>query len=103
MAPGSDHLDFFSLPAAEQEKAFEALYDRFEPGLYRYVYSKVRIKEVCEEIVQEVFLALWTKRDSLVINISIEAWLFGAAKNKILNFIKSRAVRERYAANFALF
>lgn len=103
MAPGSHALDFFSLPAAEQEKAFEALYDRFEPGLYRYVYSKVRTKEVCEEIIQEIFLALWAKRDKLVINMSVEAWLFGAAKNKILNFIRSRAVRDRYAANFALF
>jgi len=103
MAPGSDHLDFFSLPAAEQGKAFEALYDRFEPGLYRYVYSKVRTKEVCEEIVQEIFVALWAKRDTIVINMSVEAWLFGAAKNKILTFIKSRAVRERYAADFALY
>jgi RNA polymerase sigma-70 factor (ECF subfamily) len=103
MPPGSHHLDFFSLPAGEQEKAFEALYDRLEPGLYRYVYSKVRIKEVCEEIIQEIFLALWAKRDSLVINMSVEAWLFGAAKNKILTFIKSRTVRERYAANFVLY
>lgn len=103
MNPGSNYLDFLSLPAGEQEKAFEALYDRFEPGLYRYVYSKVRIKEVCEEIIQDIFLALWAKRNSLVINMSVEAWLFGAAKNKILTFIKSRAVRERYAADFVLF
>jgi RNA polymerase sigma-70 factor (family 1) len=103
MASGFDHSNFFSLPAAEQAKAFEALYDRFEPGLYRYVYGKVRVKEVCEEIVQEIFLALWAKRDSLVINMSVEAWLFGAAKNKILTFIKSQGVRERYAADFALY
>ena len=103
MTSGPRHLDFLSLPAAEQEKAFEALYDRLEPRLYRYVYSKVRIKEVSEEIIQEIFLALWAKRDTLTISMSIEAWLFGAAKNKILNFIKSRTVRERYAADFALY
>jgi RNA polymerase sigma-70 factor (family 1) len=103
MASGYDHADFFSLPPSEQEQAFGALYDRFEPGLYRYVHSKVRVKEVCEEIVQEIFVALWAKRDTLVINMSVEAWLFGAAKNKILTYIKSRSVRERYAADFALY
>jgi RNA polymerase sigma-70 factor (family 1) len=103
MASGVNHSDFFTLPATEQAKAFEALYDRFEPVVYRYVYSKVRKKEVCEEIVQEIFLALWAKRGTLVINTTVEAWLFGAAKNKILTFIKSRSVRERYAADFVLY
>jgi RNA polymerase sigma-70 factor (ECF subfamily) len=103
MASEFNLSDFFSLPATEQAKAFEALYDRFEPALYRYVYSKVKKKEVCEEIVQEIFLALWAKRETLVINTSVEAWLFGAAKNKILTFMKSRSVRERYAADFVLY
>lgn len=103
MASGPNHSDFFTLPAAEQAKAFEALYDRLEPAVYRYVYSKVKKREVCEEIVQEIFVALWAKRETLIINTTVEAWLFGAAKNKILTFIKSRSVRERYAADFVLF
>lgn len=98
-----DFSDYFSSPDSNRERAFEAIYDRFEAPLYRYVYSKVKVKEVSEEIIQEIFINLWIKRDSLRIDTSLEGWLFGAAKHKILTHIKSQNVRERYAANFALF
>ena len=84
-------------------KIFEMVYEHFSDRLYRYVFSRVKIKEVSEEIVQEIFTSLWIKRQTLEINTSLDAYLFGAAKFKILTYIRSERVRKEYAENFTLF
>ena len=84
-------------------KIFEMVYEHFSDRLYRYVFSRVKMKEVSEEIVQEIFTSLWIKRQTLEINTSLDAYLFGAAKFKILTYIRSERVRKEYAENFTLF
>jgi RNA polymerase sigma-70 factor (family 1) len=96
-------VDQLTLLINGDQKAFEAIYDHFSDRLYRYVYSRVRIKETCEEIVQEIFVSLWSKRESLEITNSLESYLYGAAKHKILSHIRSTGVREKYAADFTRF
>jgi len=103
MHNGFDHHDILTRLSAGDEKAFECLYDHFARRLYGYVYSRVRLKEPSEEIVQEIFVALWSKRESLHVNGSLESYLFGAAKYKMLSFMRSEHVRKKYALEFTLF
>ena len=58
-------------------------------------YSRVRSKEVTEEIVQDLFTSLWDKRASHTIN-HLPSYFFSAVKYKALNYIESRLVHERY-------
>jgi DNA-directed RNA polymerase specialized sigma24 family protein len=55
-------------------KAFEAIYDKYASSLFRYIYNHTHVKEVSEEIVQEIFVSLWTKRNDLSIT-SLNAFL----------------------------
>lgn len=103
MSTGSDHSKTILLIQSGDQKAFEFLYNCFADRLYNFIYSRVRLKEQAEEIVQEIFVSLWNKRDDLQINNSIESYLFGAAKYKILSFIRSEQVRKKYAEEFTLF
>ncbi len=103
MSTGSDHSKTILLIQSGDQKAFEFLYHCFADRLYNFVYSRVRVKEQAEEIVQEIFVSLWNKRADLQITDSIESYLFAAAKYKILTFIRSEHVRKKYAEEFALF
>jgi RNA polymerase sigma-70 factor (ECF subfamily) len=103
MHNGFDHNDILTRLRGGDEKAFECLYDHFARRLYGYVYSRVRLKDASEEIVQELFVALWSKRESLHISSSLESYLFSAAKYKILSFMRSEHVRRKYALEFTLF
>lgn len=98
-----DHSKTILLIQSGDQKAFEFFYNCFADRLYNFVYSRVRMKEQAEEIVQEIFVSLWNKRSDLNITNSIEAYLFGAAKYKILSFIRSEQVRKKYAEEFTLF
>jgi RNA polymerase sigma-70 factor (ECF subfamily) len=78
---------------AGDEAAFEALFRALAPGLCALVTRYVKSRPVAEELVQELFLDLWTRRRELVIEQAITSYLFAAARNRALNHIK----RERRA------
>jgi RNA polymerase sigma-70 factor (family 1) len=103
MYDGNDDRDTILLLKKGDGPAFESLYHHFSRHLFQYVYNRVRQKEQAEEIVQEIFVSLWNKRKNLQITTSLESYLFGAAKYKILSFIRSEEVRKKYAAEFTLF
>lgn len=83
--------------------AFEQIYESYWAELYSYAYNILRDKAVCEEIVQEIFFSLWTKRRELQITHSIRAYLFTAVKFQTLNYIKSEKVKRNYAASYGTF
>ena len=65
----------------------EHLFKSHYSPLCRTVYKIVRSQQVAEDIVQEVFLKLWNKREELEINVSLKSYLFRSAINTSLNFI----------------
>lgn len=103
MSDGYDDRNLLSLLTNGDKRAFEVIYDRFADRLYWYVYSRTRVKEICEEIVQEIFVSLWVKRESLEITNTLDSYLYGAAKHKILSYIRTNDVRKKYAADFVRF
>lgn len=69
---------------------FEALYRRYWRPLYEYAYVKTHDGDVAEEIVQDLFVTLWEKRDSLAIG-NLQHYLFAAVRNRVITHYK-RAV-----------
>lgn len=98
-----DHADLLSLLKSGEVKSFETIYHRFADHLYTYVLKRVKSREVSEEIVQEIFISFWNKRETIEITHTLEAYLFGAAKFRILTYIRSKVAYRQYAANFARF
>ncbi len=76
-------------------KVFVAVY----PGLVKYGISITHDEESARELVQDVFLEIWERRGSLVIRGSVKSYLFGAVYHRSLNWLRSKKIREAYAAN----
>lgn len=73
-------------------RALEDLYDRYAKRLYAEVYRIVRNSNVTEDIVQETFLRLWNRADSLDETFSsLEPWLITVARNCCMDFCRDRA------------
>lgn len=85
------------------KNAFEVIYDRYADGLYRYIFSRIHVKETSEEIIQELFVSLWARRNALVITDDLKAYLYSAAKYKILSYMRTDQVRKKYAMDFIMF
>ncbi len=62
--------------------AFDILYERYWEGIYSSAYKRLCDEEICRDIVQDVFLQLWLRRDSLVIR-DVSAYLYIAVRNLV--------------------
>lgn len=73
--------------------AFDALYDRYRQPVYANILKLVRQTETAEDLLQEVFVALWENRHKLDTSKSVGGWLFVVSHNKALSALKKK-VRE---------
>lgn len=75
-------------------KAFEAIYFRYWQPLLKAADKRLGNTHQSEDIVQNVFMGLWNKRESLKV-LNLEAYLFTAVRYEVLNFI-TRSKRTLY-------
>lgn len=70
--------------------AFRSLYDRYNRPVYANILKIVKQPEYAEDILQEVFVALWEHRSKIHSNQSIGGWLFVVSFNKAATFLKKK-------------
>ncbi len=80
------------------EKAFETLFNAYYAPLCLYASHVLSNDEKAEEIVQELFVYLWSQRNSLTINSSLRSYLFRSVKNQCINWIQHLKIREKHAS-----
>jgi RNA polymerase sigma-70 factor (family 1) len=77
--------------------AFEQLYNALWSRLYSTTYNYVRDTVNAQEIVQEVFIKLWLKRDDLKDVKDIHAFATRAVQFRIYDFFDKQKVEIKYA------
>jgi len=55
----NEKILLFRLQTRQDADAFEELYWRYRPALFRFIYVRVPAKEVAEDIISEVFIEMW--------------------------------------------
>ena len=81
---------------AGDESAFESLFRAHYAALCDYADSIVASRAVAEELVQNVFLAVWAQRERWAPRESERAYLYGAVRNQALNHLEHRRVERRW-------
>lgn len=79
---------------AGDERALETVFRAHYAGMASFVQRFVRSADLAEELVQDVFLKLWSKREQLAEIETLRTYLFRAARNTALNYLR-RAKLER--------
>lgn len=74
------------------EGAFESLFRTWYPELVGVAERMLGDRSAGEEVVQDVLLQLWQKRDSLSIRTSIRAYLYRSVRNRSLNELRHERV-----------
>jgi RNA polymerase sigma-70 factor (ECF subfamily) len=88
-----------SLQTAGTEESMRALYRTYGPELYGFAVSALGDRGQAEELVQEVFTRVWRKADSFdAERASFRTWIYGIARNAIIDLKRRAAVRPALAA-----
>ncbi len=80
----------------DDQRAFELLYNRYFNKLFYFSVKYLQNRIEAEDIVQTVFINLWTHRKSLDPGQPIKSYIFRSAVNQIYNCLKRRAIRSRF-------
>lgn len=77
---------------------FETLFKTHYSLLCSYANGFLKDVDASEEVVQEVMFRIWTGRESLIIETSMQSYLFRAVRNGCMNVIKHQGIRDNYRA-----
>ena len=84
-----------------QSAAFEEIYVRYWFKMYRIALNQTGNKEEAEELVQDVFLSIWNRRETCFIK-NLDLYLVISIKNKIYDFIRSKINFRKYQEHVIL-
>ncbi|WP_346861656.1 RNA polymerase sigma-70 factor [uncultured Draconibacterium sp.] len=100
-----DDADLTRRVKSGEKEAYQALFERYAPKIYHFALSYLKSTADSEELVQDVFLKVWEKREILDATQNIKAFVFKIAINTIYDFIRRKnienAFQEFSKANYA--
>lgn len=90
----SDEGDLILRVSRGDEFAFRQLFDHYRNRVYSLGMHLTRSELMAEELVQDVFLKVWTNRSQLTSILYFNAWLRTIAKNTCSNYLRSMAIEK---------
>jgi RNA polymerase sigma-70 factor (ECF subfamily) len=89
-------IETATLPAAAPSEGFAELYERTFPRVYAYVASLLRDRSAAEDVTAQAFERAYRKRRSYrAARGSMDAWVFGIARNAALDELRKRRRRAK--------
>lgn len=81
---------------------YEALFQEHYKNLVLYAKKFVLETEIARDIVQDVFIYIWEKRQKIHLEKSVSSYLFRAVRNACINHLKKESTKENYIRQFLL-
>lgn len=78
------------------QAAFATIYLHFYDGLHDYLLKFTKNPVLAQDFVQDIFLKVWEKRETLDIKSSFASYLYRYARNYALNHLRHLAVDAKY-------
>ena len=77
------------------EQVYRSLFDNYYPTLMQFAFRFVYDKDACKDLVQDVFITLWEKRETQNIN-TLKWYLHTAVKNKCLLYLRNIGIKDKH-------
>lgn len=90
MTPNSKHINSIKL------KEFEAVFRELFIPLCRFAYTFLKDQDISKEIVHDVFVRIWEKKDEIHLDTPLKSYLYTSVRNRSLNYLRdnSKIVKE---------
>jgi RNA polymerase sigma-70 factor (ECF subfamily) len=81
---------------AGEKNAYQELFERYASRIFQFSLSYLKSQADAEELVQDVFLKIWEKREILDQSKNIKSFIFKVAVNTIYDFIRHKNIENAY-------
>lgn len=96
-----DHARLVAGVRAGDESVFEELFYRYYPTLFRFACGFVNDRDLADDMVQEVFGAIWVRHAEWTPAANIESYLMTAVRNRALNQVRNTRSQTQARARYA--
>lgn len=79
-----------------EKNAYQQLFKKYAPKIYHFSLSYLKNDADAEELVQDVFLKIWEKREMLDASQNIKSYIFKIAVNNIYDFIRRKNIENAF-------
>ncbi len=86
---------------SSNHSAYTEIYERYSHLMLSQAYKKLHDKELAKDIVQEVFVNLWQKRDQVLPTNNLAPFLFVSLRNRIIDHFLHSDVKSKYITSLA--
>ena len=86
-----NEAELFANLAKGDEMAFETIYRHFSKRLFPYVLKLVKVPELAEELIQDIFVNIWISREAFAEVNHPTSYLFSIANRQALKYLKKVA------------
>lgn len=80
---------------AGDSRALELIYDKYADKLYMRLIRILKDAALCEEIIQDVFLTIWRRRETIDLDRNFDAFLFKISDNLAISALRKIGRDER--------
>ncbi|WP_245935921.1 RNA polymerase sigma factor [Sphingobacterium athyrii] len=84
------------------QTAFRQIYSLYSGRIYLNIRKMVKSEQDAAELLQEVFIKVWDKRELIDIEQSFRSYLFQIAKYTVYNFIRKNNLEKQIQAYLSL-
>lgn len=88
-----DEWELLRRLAEGDSEALTTIYHQFWQPLFLSAYNIIKEKKTCEDIIQDIFLQLWVKRETLQVRSSLKAYLIAATRYQVFRHIRNSPER----------
>lgn len=79
------------------DQTYKHLFRRYYANLLFYA-TRIVGEDEAEDVVQDVFVELWRRKDTVTVGDQIQAFLYRAVYTRALNVLKHRDIKNSYEA-----
>lgn len=77
-------------------KSFDALFMLYHPRVKNFLQGFIKDEEEACDMAQDIFIKVWTNRESISKVSSLKAYLYRMARNMIYDYYEHSLVKESY-------
>lgn len=76
--------------------AYSEIYNRYFDLMFIFAFKKLRDEEISKDFVQELFMNLWNKKETLSETGKLSSYLYISIRSRILDFFAHQKVQTKY-------
>ena len=90
LAEQTHHIEKEWLARIKQgdQQAFAELYRAYSERLYKSLLRLVKSEQMAQELLQDIFVQFWEKRETIDVQSSLAAYLLRIGENKVYDFYR---------------